>query len=120
MPDALDILVVDDNPDVLSMFREILCLEGHRVRTFADGASAMADFQRAPADLVIADLGMPEVTGWDVARSIREMSAQTPIVFVTAVGQGVDQKAVRRLRVSAVLRKPFRISQIRKILQEIA
>jgi len=119
MAEALDILVVDDNPDVLTMMREILTLDGHRVRTFGDGASAIMGFQHQPADLVIADIGMPEVTGWQVAQSIREMSTETPIVFITAVGERVDEKMVHLLGISAVLRKPFRLAQLKKTLQDI-
>lgn len=119
MAEALDILVVDDNPDILVMMSEILALDGHQVRTFGDGASAITDFQHQPADLVIADIGMPDVTGWQVAQSIRDVSTRTPIIFITAVGERVDEGMVHQLGVSAVLRKPFRISQIRKILREI-
>jgi len=120
MPTSLDIMVVDDNPDVLSMFREILGLEGHLVRAFSEGALAIADFERQPADLVITDLGMPEVSGWEVARLIRQITSETPIVFITAVGEQVDQSIVDRLGVSTVLRKPFKLSQIKNILMDIA
>ena len=120
MPAKLDIMVVDDNPDVLSMLREILTLEDYQVRTFADGASAIDAFCRRPADLVITDLGMPEVSGWMVAEAIREVSTQTPIVFITAVGEPVDPVIVRQLGVHSVLRKPFKLAQIREILRNIS
>jgi len=119
MSASLDILVVDDNPEVLSMFREILGMEGHLVRAFGEGALAVADFERQPADLVITDLGMPETSGWEVARLIRQITTETPIVFITAVGEQVDQSIVDQLKVSAVLRKPFKLSQIRNILMGI-
>ncbi len=102
------------------MLEEVLSLEGHRSRTFEDGASAIADFRERPADLVITDLGMPEVTGWQVAKLIRDVSSETPIVFITAVGEYVDPELVKSLGISAVLRKPFRLARIREILQEIA
>lgn len=101
------------------MFEEILSLEGHQVRTYEDGAGAVDDFRRQPANLVISDLGMPDVSGWHVAQSIREISPATPIVFITAVGEYVDPQKVKSLGVLAVLRKPFRLTQIKDILQAI-
>jgi CheY-like chemotaxis protein len=115
----LDILVVDDNPEVLAMFREILGMEGHQVRVFDNGTSAVADFRRQSADLIITDLGMPEVSGWEVARQVRRITAKTPIVFITAVGERVDQDIVDQLGVTAVLRKPFKLSQIKDILMQL-
>jgi len=101
------------------MIRDILAMQGHHVRAFADGASAVADFQRWPADLVITDLGMPEVSGWQVARSIRAVSLKTPIAFITAVGERVDEPSLLKLGITAVLHKPFRIAQVLEILQSV-
>jgi len=120
MPAPLNILVVDDNAEVLATIRELLLLHGYRVRAFTEGAAAVADFRRAPADMVITDLGMPEVTGWQVAGAVRQMSATTPIVFITAVSERLDEDALRQLGIAEVLRKPFRISQISRVLHMLS
>jgi CheY-like chemotaxis protein len=119
VPKILDIIVVDDNPEILLMFEEILDLEGHRVRTFEDGKPAISEFRDRPADLVISDLGMPEMTGWQVAQKIRQYDAKVPIVFITAVGEYVDPEKIVALGVLTVLRKPFRLAEVRDILAKI-
>lgn len=117
MSKSLDIIVVDDNPEILTMFEEILAMEGHKVRVFETAILAVNDFHRQSCDLVISDLGMPDISGWQLARMVRDLDATVPIVFITAVGEYVNPEKVTALGVCAVLRKPFRLAQIKDILE---
>ncbi len=118
MTQSLRILVVDDNPDVLKMFDEIFALEGHQVAVFNDGQSAIDAFDPQSFDIVITDLGMPDVTGWDVVRAIRAQRADMPIFIITAIGEYVDPDKVNQLGIQAVIRKPFRLAEMRALIAE--
>ncbi len=118
MSTPLQILVVDDNPDVLKMLDEILGLQGHRVVACDDGQTAIDTFNQQSFDIVITDLGMPEVNGWDIVQAVRDKSVDLPIFVITAIGEYVDSEKVRELDVQAVIRKPFRIAEINTLIQE--
>jgi two-component system response regulator MprA len=77
------ILVVDDDPLILSMMRKVLQLEGHSVELAADGDEALASFRDRPADLVILDWMLPGRNGLEVCRSVRRESG-VPILMLTA------------------------------------
>jgi CheY-like chemotaxis protein len=69
--------------------------------------AAGADF-----DLVFTDLGMPDMSGWDVARQIRADTPRTPIVLVTGWGATLDEKQVKRSGIAAVVHKPFDLTHL--------
>ncbi len=119
MAASLNILVVDDNPEILMMFKEFLSLDGHRVRTFEDGETALAGFREDRPDIVITDLGMPEISGWQVAETVRKESIEIPIIFITAVSNQVDPALVQRLHIAEVVRKPFKIGQIKDLIYSL-
>jgi two-component system response regulator MprA len=77
------ILVVDDDPLILSLMRRVLQLEGHLVELAADGDEALASFRDRPADLVILDWMLPGRDGLEVCRSVRRESG-VPILMLTA------------------------------------
>lgn len=87
---AKRILVVDDDPHI----REVICFAlaqaGHATATAEDGAKALAQLARAPADLIILDISMPELDGLELCRRIRR-EADTPILFLTARSDEIDR-----------------------------
>ena len=78
-----DLLLVDDADDLRETLAFLLSREGYTVRTACDGAAALASFDREEPDVVVLDLMLPEVSGLDVCRRIRQTS-EVPIVMVTA------------------------------------
>jgi DNA-binding response OmpR family regulator len=100
------ILVVDDEPEITDVVRRYLEQDGHRVVSAADGKAALAAFQREKPHLVVLDLMLPEVDGWEVARQIRA-AATTPVIMLTARGDEVDRLLGLGLGADDYITKPF-------------
>ncbi len=115
------VLVVDDDPIVLMALRNMLEIDGHLVSTASGGKSGIAAFHQAieelsAFDMVITDFSMPEVSGAEVARSIKASRAQTWIVMLTGWGPQVDASDDWRAHVDDVLGKPPRLADLRKLM----
>jgi two-component system, OmpR family, response regulator AdeR len=95
------ILVVDDDHDILAAIDEVLSREGYRVVAAIDGAEAIAVLAAEPIDLILLDLLMPTMSGWEVIEQRGE--AAPPIVVISAAPKDV----VPGGSVRAVLQKPF-------------
>jgi two-component system OmpR family response regulator len=83
------ILVVDDDPDTCGLVTHIFAQTGAHVITAADGQEALRQFHAHKPDLVLLDVMMPDVDGWQVCRQIRQLS-DVPVVMLTVMGQGSD------------------------------
>src|SRR6188474_1055413 len=79
------ILIVDDEPNILGTVAPLLRARGYEVYTAMDGRSAMEAVDRDKPDLVVLDLGLPDIDGVDLCRNIREV-VSTPIVVLSARG----------------------------------
>jgi CheY-like chemotaxis protein len=91
------ILLVDDNQDAALSLQALLELEGHRVTLAFTGRSALDDAARLDADAVILDIGLPDVSGYDVARSLRAERGLPAPLLIALTGYGREQD-VRRVR----------------------
>jgi len=111
----MDVLVVDDEEAVRGLVGEICEALGHRAVQFESAQDALDAYRPGEFQLVLTDLGMPGMTGWDLARAIRAIDPQVTIVFVTGWGQEVDEDAVQRAGADAVIAKPFTIEDIDRI-----
>jgi len=113
------ILVVDDEEPVRELLSDILEDEGVEVTLAASGAEALARFQAGKFDAVLTDLGMPGMNGWELLRAIGERDRQVPLAVITGWGELVSTHEEKAARVEWVLTKPFAMSQICEIAQEI-
>ena len=97
------VLIIDDDPDIREAVTEVLSLEGHEVYSAAEGEQGLVRCRQARPDLVLLDLMMPGMNGWDFLKSLRrdEELGRTPVVVVSALGR------VPELPVSGYLPKPF-------------
>ena len=84
------ILVVDDHQDSTDSLALFLRLRGHEVRTAHDGPSALDEIERYRPDVVFLDLGLPGMSGYDVARRVRMMNELGPLRLVALTGYGTD------------------------------
>ena len=105
------ILVVEDEPSFAESLEVGLRREGFRVAIAADGAEALACFDRVQPDLVLLDLMLPKVSGSDVCRELRRRS-QTPIIVVTARDDEVDTVLSLELGADDYVTKPFRLREL--------
>lgn len=101
------ILVADDEPSVLKVVKYYAEKNGYRVDTASDGESALRLFQDATPDLVVLDIMMPGLNGFEVCEAIREVDTRVPVIFLTAKGDLVDKGMGFKLGADDYVTKPF-------------
>ncbi len=101
------ILIIDDDPDLCVLVGTILVKAGYEVESAFDGQSGLDRAAKIRPDLVLLDIMMPEMSGWDVAKELRQVST-APIIFLSA--RGAEKDVVRGLQLGAddYVSKPFR------------
>ncbi|MBR6005354.1 MAG: response regulator transcription factor, partial [Clostridia bacterium] len=114
------ILVVDDDTNICELLRLYLEKDGYDVITANDGATAVKKFQDESPDLMILDIMLPELDGWQVCREVRKFSDK-PIIMLTAKGETFDKVLGFELRADDYVTKPFDakevLARIRAILR---
>ncbi len=114
------VLVVDDDEHICEVLRLSLESEKFRVEISLDGAEALAKFQALHPELVILDVMLPKLNGWEVCREIRKTS-NTPILMLTAKGEELDRVLGLELGADDYVLKPFSprelIARVRAILR---
>jgi two-component system sensor histidine kinase/response regulator len=110
-----DIMIVDDNPANLELLEDVLRQQGHEVRSFPLGRLALEAALRNPPDLILLDVNMPEMSGYEVCERLKstEEIADIPVIFLSALNDARDK--VRAFGSGAVdyISKPFRIEEVR-------
>ncbi len=116
------VLVVDDDPRILSMMRRVLQLDGYEVALAADGDAALQAIRREGADLVILDLMLPGRDGFDVCRTLRQES-RVPILMLTARDEATDKVAGLDSGADDYVVKPFHpdelLARVRALLRRV-
>ena len=110
------ILVVDDQELFAQAFSGMLSEYGHAVCVARSGPEAIEQFKSEPFDLVFTDLGMPGMSGWQVAKSIKDMDPETPVVLMTGWGSEVDTDRLAESQVDMVLSKPVKMEDLSGIV----
>jgi signal transduction histidine kinase/ActR/RegA family two-component response regulator len=113
------ILVVDDEDAVRELLRDLLEAEGCRVYLAPGGREALSLFAVQEFDGVFTDVGMPGMSGWELAHAIREKNQTVPIAVITGWGEAVGSDEQKQARVDWVVTKPFRAERISELAQEI-
>jgi CheY-like chemotaxis protein len=103
------ILLADDSPHAQRMAERILRDEGHEVITVSDGLVAMLRLKDAHPDLIIADISMPEVSGYELCEYVKN-NGGAPVYLTAGAVEPVDESEVSRVRADGVLKKPFEAS----------
>lgn len=117
--DRHQVLVVDDNPDSATSMATMLELLGHETRTAHDGLQALAEAATFRPDIILLDIGMPKMNGYDVARRIRQQDwgKDVVLVAVTGWGQEEDRRRSREAGFDYHLVKPADLADIQDVLQ---
>ncbi len=101
------VLVIEDEPDVGDVLNELLAAAGYIVIGARSGAEGLARCEAAPVDLVLSDLSMPGMSGWDVAAACRDRFPGVPVGLMAGWGDQLDPEELARHRIRFVLTKPF-------------
>ena len=115
------ILVVDDDPTVSEAVREILHPEGFAIDCPSDSRNALMDALRHAPDLVILDVNMPGMTGWEFCAILRRQSAtrEVPVLFLTGRSEVKDRITAMQLGGSDFLAKPFGAGDLRRKVRSL-
>ncbi|KPJ54553.1 MAG: hypothetical protein AMJ37_00420 [Dehalococcoidia bacterium DG_18] len=106
-PRKAKILLVDDDPEVSEVLELMLDQIGSEVTVVSQGQEAITRFEQGEYDLVITDLGMPDISGWEVAKAVKQKSPGTPVVLITGWGVQLDSEQRNKSGVDGVIAKPF-------------
>ncbi len=116
------ILIADDEANIRELARLYLEQDGFQVTAVANGTQALAQIKQSPPDLLVLDLMMPEMDGWEVCRRLR-MNSNLPILMLTARDDDIDKIVGLEMGADDYLTKPFNprelVARVRAILRRV-
>ena len=111
---AASVLIVDDTIDTLRLLSDLLSEQGYDVRAVTNGRQALQAIERDPPDLILLDVGLPEMDGYEVCRQLRASARapDVPVIFITALADTADK--VRAFEAGGVdyVTKPFQVEEV--------
>ena len=106
------ILLIEDEPGIVLTLTDRLTREGYVVESAVDGESGLERASRDAFDLVLLDVMLPRMSGFDVCKELRKRGIETPIVMLTARGQVVDKVVGLKLGADDYITKPFEMAEL--------
>lgn len=109
------IYIADDETELVNLLKEALETDGYRVEVANDGEGLLGLVDQQAPDLVLLDIAMPGLSGWEVQRELRsrDETASTPVIAITAQGgESVEASAKNALGFHDFLRKPFQVEDL--------
>ncbi len=120
---GLVILVVDDEPDNIAVAKGILTFLGAKVYTAPNGIEGLKTLKQITPDLVLLDLSMPQMDGWEMLKEVRKQPdrATLPVIALTAHALPEDKQQVQNAGFDYYIVKPFRLatflSEVRRVIR---
>ncbi len=105
--DKKKILVADDETHITTLYQAVLGLEGYEIIATDDGESALNKARSIKPDLVILDIKLPSLTGWEVCKKIKAEMQEIPVIIASAFGQKEDRRRSAEAGADDFLPKPF-------------
>jgi DNA-binding response OmpR family regulator len=106
------ILIVEDELNMVKGLKDNLEFEGYEVDTSMEGNSGLQKILLNPYDLILLDVMLPEVSGFDICRSARKQGVNTPIILLTAKGEEIDKVLGLELGADDYITKPFSLREL--------
>ena len=106
------IIVIDDEPGVREMLGDALRMQGYEVATAADGHGGLREIYEGNFDLVISDVNMPKVNGFELLERMRAAGNETPVILLTARGDRADVAVGFRAGADDYVTKPFGLEEL--------
>jgi CheY-like chemotaxis protein len=118
----LRVLVIEDDQDTAATFAMLLRLHGYEVEVAVDGPNALRAVQGSPPDVVLLDLGLPKMDGWQVAQQIRQLSIEKRplLVAVSGFGTEADRRRSQEAGIDLHLIKPVDAAELTDLLKRFA
>ncbi|NNG21550.1 hybrid sensor histidine kinase/response regulator [Telluria aromaticivorans] len=119
---GMDILIVDDNADAADMLSMFLSTVGHQLRVAYEGSSALALAAQAPPDILLLDIGLPDIDGYEVARQVRALpqAAHATLIALTGYGQPADRERSIAAGFNHHLTKPVDAAALLRLLATVS
>jgi two-component system, sensor histidine kinase and response regulator len=109
-----NILLVDDTPDNLRLLSSALTERGYKARSVINGAMALMGAQAAPPDLILLDIKMPDMDGYEVCQRLKEhqQTCEIPVIFISALDEVFDKVKAFTVGGADYIQKPFQIEEV--------
>ncbi|MBD1943015.1 EAL domain-containing protein [Coleofasciculus sp. FACHB-712] len=109
-----NILLVDDTPNNLRLLSDLLSHQGYKVRSVTNGQTALKACQAKPPDLILLDINMPQMNGYEVCEKLKanEQTREIPVIFLSALDEAIDK--VKAFTVGGIdyISKPFQVEEV--------
>jgi DNA-binding response OmpR family regulator len=115
------ILIVDDEPDITAIMKKGLEQYGFKVDVYNDPEIALKEFKKDHYDLLLLDIKMPKITGFELYRRLKQLDPRPKVCFITAFEIYYDEfrRVFPKIKVSCFVRKPITIAELAKLVWEI-
>ncbi len=113
------ILVVDDEENAREGLSKILSKEGYRVETAANGKEAIDTLKRQRYELVITDMRMPLMDGFEVLREIKKMDENIGVIMITAYGEVESYLEAMNMGAFEYINKPVRVNELKRVISKV-
>lgn len=109
-----DILIVDDTPINLRLLANMLTEQGYKIRPASNGQMALVAAQAQPPDLILLDIMMPEMDGYEVCRNLKtdERTRHIPVIFISALGETLDKVTAFLIGGVDYITKPLQVEEV--------
>jgi PAS domain S-box-containing protein len=117
--EPMSVLVIDDEKAVRDLLIRFLTVEGHSVVAAPDGPAALERFAPGEFDLVVTDLGMPGMSGWEVASAIKAKDPRVPVIMLTGWGDQLPQELIESSGIDRVVAKPVGFEELMGVISSV-
>jgi len=114
-----NILIIDDDESILDVIGDIIEFLGHTATEASTGEEGIEYFKTKNFDVVLTDLGMPGISGWEVTRICKKLKPEVPVVMISGWGNQIDENMIAESKLDGVIAKPFEITQIKATIQKV-
>jgi DNA-binding response OmpR family regulator len=116
---AQNILIVEDEQLVRWSLSHALSKAGFNITTVGSGDVAMEQLQSAHYDLVITDIDLPKLNGYEVATQVKQYSSQIPVILTSAIGEGDARLKLKKECIDSFIEKPFDLNEVTAIVTQL-
>lgn len=117
MKNKISVLIVDDEEMMRNLLEKILSSEGYKIRTAEDGVVALEMQREEPSDIIISDMKMPRMTGFELLKEVKNEFPQVGVIIMTAFGDSYTIKDALLLGADEYITKPFKSYELSMIVE---